>query len=260
MELRLMTSNVWGDYFGNPVKGRDKNLAGIYLRYLPDVLGLQEVTESWRDSELYPALRNTYSVVSAETCGKNNHTPLLYNREKFELLDSGWYLYHEKLDASKGYTMGVFREKNGGKRFAVFCTHFWWKPDLSDAVIRYYNAKDMVQKMKQIGETYSCPVFFMGDLNCFRDSDAWTYLREQGWETSYRLTADCSPESSWHDNPIRGEDGEFHGKIPESPNEKSIDHIGVETGIRVLRQRIVLDQEALDATDHSPVYADVSIV
>lgn len=41
MKLRLMTSNIWGDYFGNPVEGRAEQLAAVYLHHKPDIIGLQ---------------------------------------------------------------------------------------------------------------------------------------------------------------------------------------------------------------------------
>ncbi len=61
-----------------------------------------------------------------------------------------------------------------------------------------------------------------------------------------------------HGNPIRGADGRFHGKKTVENCESSIDHIiGMGADFTVKQYRIVEDQDALDATDHSPVYADV---
>ena len=39
-----MTSNVWGNYFGNEVEVRDVQLLGVMKKYAPDVIGMQEVT------------------------------------------------------------------------------------------------------------------------------------------------------------------------------------------------------------------------
>lgn len=47
---RIMTSNVWADVFGNPVEGRDTQLAQVYEHYLPDVLCLQEMHPNWHAS------------------------------------------------------------------------------------------------------------------------------------------------------------------------------------------------------------------
>ena len=43
MIVTLMSSNIWADVFGNPVKDRDSALVALLRRYAPDVLMLQEV-------------------------------------------------------------------------------------------------------------------------------------------------------------------------------------------------------------------------
>lgn len=259
MEIRLMTSNIWGDYFGNDVVPRAGQLMSIYQKYAPDVLGLQEVTVNWWKTTLFTDLAADYEQVQAELGGKNNYTPLFYRRDRFELLESSRYLFHECLDPSKGWTCGVFRERATGGRFAVLCTHFWWKPKAEDDVIRFYNAKDMVTEMHRIMAKYACPVFFMGDLNCGMPSLAWDYFLSQGWRSAYQCTADFSNFSTEHHDPIKGEDGFYHGKTTDEPVGLSLDHIGIPEGVTVRRHYAVTDQAALDATDHSPVFADIVI-
>ena len=61
--MRIMTSNIWGDFFNNPPKGRDKNLCLAYKKYNPDVLGFQEVTQSWYGSSLFETLKTEYNFV-----------------------------------------------------------------------------------------------------------------------------------------------------------------------------------------------------
>lgn len=260
MELRLMSSNIWGEYFGNEVEYRDRQLEGIYRKYQPDVLGLQEMMHTWWASPIWNDLDSQYQIVPVMTDGKLNFTPIVYRTERLKVIDSGWYLYHEELDASKGFTWAVFQDKESETQFAVFNTHFWWKDKmLEHDVIRRYNAVDLVHWMRQIGQAYDCPVFFMGDLNCTVDSPAWKYLNSCGWETSFAVTQDCSECSSHHGDPVRGTDGHYHGQMTEKPKECSIDHIGIPHGMHVRRQVAVTDQDALDATDHSPVFVDLDI-
>ena len=255
MKIRLMTSNIWGDFFHNPVEPRAPLLATVFERYFPDILGLQEVGPSWWESGLIPALSRTYTQVPVENPEKLNCTPLFYRADRFELLESGRCLFHEPLDYSKGWNFGVF--KSSGGTFAVFNTHFWWKKELRDEVIRRYNAMETVSAMKRIGEKYSCPVFLMGDLNCKCDSMTWEYLRSQGWQTSFFCTDHFSPFSSNHHNPVVHADGTCTGCTTDEPKEDSIDHIAIPAAIKVICQCAVIDREALDSSDHSPVYADV---
>lgn len=85
---------------------------------------------------------------------------------------------------------------------------------------------------------------------------------------------------SVHGNPERGEDGKFHGQkatpeqvaefrrilcLPEASTSdgyfSSIDHIvALGDNFKVCQYRIVEDKDALDASDHSPVYADISLI
>lgn len=257
IRICLMTSNVWGDYFGNPVRGRDRMLGTVYSRYAPDFLGLQEMTPAWRKSELHRLLAPRYQAASADTRGKTNYTPLFYDHRRFELLECVWGLYHEKLDASKGFTGGIFRTKTDGYILAVFCTHFWWKTGAEHDKIRVENAERLIREMRDIRKRYNCPVFFFGDLNCTCNSPAWKLLNSYGWKTSFQLTANHSPEDSLHGDPVYGRDGIPHGTAAVGTVGNSIDHIGVPVSVFVIKQRTVTDQDALDATDHSPVYADI---
>ena len=259
MKIRIMTSNIWGAYFGNPVLPRSPLLKTVFDRYDPDVLGLQEADVNWWKSPLFAELMKKYTLAAAETGGKSNYVPLFYRASRFDLLESGFHLYHEELDRSKGWHYGVLKEKGSGAVFAVFNTHFWWKPEVHDMVIRRYNAMEMTIAMKQVGSVFHCPVFFIGDLNCTVDSSAWNYLHENGWQTSFDCTDDHSECSSNHHDPVIHADGTCTGNTTDEPKEFSIDHIGIPDGVKVLRQYAVTDREALDASDHSPIFADVEI-
>lgn len=258
-----MSSNIWGDYFGNEVAVRDRQLEEIYRKYLPDIIGLQEMTQNWWRSPVWKELKDEYEFVPVPTEGKLNYTPILYRKKVLGVIDSGWFLYHEELDCSKGYTWAVFKIYETEELFTVFNTHFMWTKAETDILafdtIRRYNAMELNNAMKKISEIYDCKVFFMGDLNCPEDSLAWKYLNKEGWITSYSLAQECSEECSEHGDPQRGVDGRYHGKLTDESKEYSIDHIGVKKGTVVYKQVAVIDQAALDATDHTPIYADIMI-
>ena len=259
MTVRLMTSNVWGDYFGNEVELRDVQLLGVMKKYAPDVIGMQEVTSAWQASELFNGLAGDYELVPAKEEGEQNFVPLFFRRDRLELVECRYKLFHSFLDSSKGYTWAVFKERESGKLFGVLNTHFWYKWDVADEALRCYNAKDMLAELNFIEEKYGCPAFFMGDMNCGLGSQTWQMLHELDYLDCCECADEFSPQSSWHHDPKRGADGRFHGRTTAEPNEFSLDHIGVRKGTKVLKQLVIEDQDALDATDHSPMIADIVI-
>ena len=215
------------------------------------------MTQSWWDSSIWQELEEEYRFVPVSTEGKQNFVPMLYRHKKLKVIDSGWKTYHEELDASKGYTWAVFRTEEN-KMFAAFNTHFMYPDTVPYDVIRRYNAMELDLMMREVSQMYGgIPVFFMGDMNATCDSLAWKYLNEMGWETSFALAKECSEFGSWRPYPQRGADGRFHGEPTDVPKEESLDHIGMRADTKILRQVTLTDQDALDASDHSPVMADV---
>lgn len=193
--MRIMTSNIWGDYFGNPVEVREDLLFTVFKRYSPDVLGMQEYTPGWYDGNMYNWLSEEYYPVGTE---------------------------HD--------------------------------------VIRVGNAHQLVNLMKHLNVRYNCPVFAFGDMNTRISSGVFEVYRKNGIKHLYDLAERKDEVSSHHGDPVLKEDGRYHGEKTKNGKEFSIDHIVVlGENIKVLEYRIIEDIEALDATDHSPVYADVTI-
>ena len=75
------------------------------------------------------------------------------------------------------------------------------------------------------------------------------------WDLAETKTDICSH----HGDPVLGEDGKYHGKKTAAAHTGSIDHIVGLGQFTVQNYAVVEDQDALDATDHSPVYADVTL-
>ena len=255
--MRIMTSNIWGDYFKNPVEVRQDGLLTVLKKYNPDVLGLQEVTKGWYESKLFNVLCEDYECVGTELSNNSNYVPLVY-KKGYELISKGYERLSEVSDVSKAITWAVIKNTETLNTVAVCNTHFWWMLGAEHDILRVQNAKQLVKVMQYLNQKYSCPVFAFGDMNCLLTSGAFDVYRENGIKYLFDIAKKKDNVSTNHGNPVSGDDGLYHGKRTELDNNHSIDHIiCLGDGFEVLQYRVIEDQDVLDATDHSPVFVDV---
>lgn len=258
--IRIMTSNIWGDYFGNEVETREKGLYDTYLKYSPDVLGFQEVTESWHNSRMMADLKKLYTILDDAADGYNNYTVLVFRTDRFELLESGFDIYTSTDDPSKTVQWAVLKEKASGKALGVLNTHFEWRTGEQYDLARESNANELTDRMEYIKKKYGCEAFAFGDMNTGLTSSVFEVFADRNVVHLSQMTESCSDFSSHHGNPVRGEDGLYHGTATEAPFEKSLDHmVALKGDFKVTEYAVVTDQPALDATDHSPVYVDIEL-
>ena len=261
MKLKIMTANIWGDYFGNPVDVREDGIFEVIEEYSPCVVGFQEVTKGWHESRLFTgALRKAYRFVGTETDGCENYVPFIFGKDiGFSYISKGYELLENTPDLSKAITWAVFKSKEGDVRFAVCNTHFWWKTGPEHDIVREQNAKQLANLMKNLHERYSCPVFAFGDMNCTRSSSVFDIYASYGIVHLSDIAQSVYGTASCHGDPVLGEDGKYHGKVDTRPIECSIDHIVVLGDVNVLEYKIIDDKCVLDSTDHSPVMATVEL-
>ena len=281
--MRIMTANIWGDYFGNPVSGREDNLTEVISTYSPDVIGFQEVRWTWNDSQAFAKLTADYNFIGTEKAYTGNNIPMAV-KKNFVLIEKGYRQFVGTPDSSKGVTWAVLKDKTDGRVFAVCNTHFWWMTGReSDTVkelhhkyhgaiayfteeehdgVRKDNAECLVRIMKRIKEEYSCPVFAFGDMNCTRAATVFTEaFAKSGVQHLFDVAPVRDNISSMHGDPKIGEGGKCHGEMTSLDYESSIDHIvALPGGFDLLEYRVVTDRVALDMSDHSPVFVDVNLI
>lgn len=274
--MRIMTSNIWGDYFGNEVSSREGQLYGVYKKYDPDIIGVQEATGAWWKGEMFHNLeKDGYTVISpyfihpdeyADAPGAPlhegfNYVPLFIKRSKYKILECGYEPLRNTPDRSKAITWAVVEDKETGKVCGVANTHFWWMArGIEDNLLRAENAKQIVAVMKYVNSKYFCPVFSFGDMNTILGSEVFEVYDINHVEHLLDKAEKGSKCASHHGDPVRGEDGRYHGKKTENDKKYSIDHmVGYGGDYKVTEYYIIEDQDALDATDHSPVYVDVEV-
>lgn len=257
--MRIMTTNIWGDYFNNPVEVREDGIYSVYDKYKPDIIGFQEITPGWYKSGLFKRLSKEYCFVGTELFDNTNYVPLAIKKDEFYLCAKGYERLEETEDPSKAITWAVL--KCGEKTFAVCNLHFWWMTGEEHDKLRVKNAKQLAALMKEIEQKYSCAVFAFGDMNCVISSEVFKVYNRAGIKLLHTLAKEKDNASSHHGDPVLGGDGKYHGKTTENDFTHSIDHIvALGGGFETKSYKLVLTGEALDSTDHSPVYADVEFI
>lgn len=184
---RIMSYNILADYDGwgaehVPVSSelRQEFLPGLLREYQPDVIALQEVTPTW--SERLPSLiGGDYDFVYRKlTGGQVNACPLVYNKSKLTVVESGHINFWEGSTAFlyQTVTWAVFENKVTHERFAAFGTH--WKTD-DYLAKQLQEADDTANLIKSVQDKYNIPVFAMGDFNALPSSQAYNlFLSSSG--------------------------------------------------------------------------------
>lgn len=258
--MRIMTTNIWGEYFNNPVALREDNIYKVYEKYAPDIIGIQEADQKWYESTLFKRLSDKYYFVGTNLFENNNFVPLAVSKE-FKHIADGFEYLEETPCETKAITWAVLEDRNNSV-FAVCNTHFWWMPGEEHERIRLKNADQLSRLMEYIKVRFNCPVFAFGDMNCRCTSKVFTVVYPLNNVARLFDTAECKNNvGSLHGDPILGEDGKYHGSKSGIDDTYSIDHIiGTKDGYKVLNYITVEDDYVLDATDHSPVYADIELL
>ena len=213
-----------------------------------------------------------------------NCTPLFYNPETTALIDADYYWYksqwdrisEEKRDTapsawSKSATWGVFEDLATGECYIVVSTHMCTRSNY----VRGLQAKELIALIDRITVEYDYPVFLGGDMNGNLGDANYDYFvsGEVGYtslQDSKIASVYTSNINSMHDYPDFDADLGFMtpgkndenmlGLAVQETNKNSIDQILLSDTerIRVGVFGVVVDDMALSASDHLPIFADFS--
>lgn len=277
--IRLMTQNQWNvvdnlDYWKE--KGLDcsaqvrmKGHVQIFKELMPDIIGGQEVNIHMQYFLKYYCMEEglPYTIIWG------NMTPIIYRADKFELLDTEYILYPEKMEGfegtfcdarSKSCSVGVFRSKEDGKVFVFATTHLWWQSDKTlpgSSEVRKLQLKmasDLVAKYQ--AKYGGCPAVLVGDLNDHYNSPAIQYaLNEGGFSHAHDAAVEYRHEGVGYN--ACGINKLAPGIWQDKPFEDAIDHILVrdipEGAVR--RFDRYCPDYYLVLSDHAPTYIDLAL-
>ena len=272
---RIMTANILADAFAdssyNKASYRAEIFAGMLIAYTPDVIGLQEVDESWNQAiddylaRLQSAHGITYSRHLATYEGKVNYTSLLYRSDKFKVEDSGVNPFTWWTDRSfnhnyhmRNISWAQFSSlENANKKFIVANTHWSYRTEHAD------------------GRTYltgaSTPIA-VNELReqCKNETNTFlTTLRQNHPEISIVLTGDFNTSlsfftqaNSWTPTSFKiiSEEAKVNGTAESTvPTSGHYDHLFGIGSFSIKRYAFFKDTDHLDLlTDHPFAYVDLT--
>lgn len=260
-DIRIMYHNIWS--IGDALN-RDDMEAALFLAYMPDALGMQEVNAKMRNSDLFKLLAKEYTEVPAKATNQSgvNYVPIVYRAERLELIDYGWHLYNDKAgDQSKSVTWAIFKDKKTGKQFGMANTHFYWTSDALGQSARLIDAAEILQVVSDVQAKYPVTFVIGGDLNCRVSSEPQLNLMKGGWKNAHNTASVYKTNTKGHHayatlDPVTNL--YVNGPLPSGGYDTAIDHIyisGTDFEVRVFNT--LLHRYSLDSSDHCPIYVDL---
>ncbi|MBO7397762.1 MAG: endonuclease/exonuclease/phosphatase family protein [Clostridia bacterium] len=262
--IKLMTSNVWADVFGNPVHPRDKLLAELVREEAPDVLFLQEMHPNWHAGDLKPLLKALGYAESLPALPEGqalNYTPLFYKESRLRELSNGFLLYDGLNDyTSKSVSYAEFEIIRSKIRFAAASTHMYFAQNAEGEKARMSNAVQLADISRKFPS--GTPFFCGGDFNCSVNSLPFYELNSRGICCA-SLAAKKKTNFIRTDHKYPVYDKESHRYTPAEltlePNCESIDHIVFRGPTDILSYKVVTDERARILSDHCPVVITAAI-
>lgn len=229
----------------------DKRLPRI-LRQLgeinPDLIGFQEATME-QYSDLTEALTDYDSVFLARDGQSAEGTPVLYKKQRFELVNKGSYYLNEHPETpGKGWdamclrvaSYATLKDRQTGKQFTYFNTHL----DHVGENARVNGIKLMVDKMRACGGS----MILSGDFNVFEGSE------------TYNLAASMLTDSKTVAKTVKAGPTFHNYGSPDYADYPCIDYIFVSSDIAVSSYTVYNKREEDGfASDHYALYADIVI-
>lgn len=184
-ELKIMSFNVrynsTKDTASNSWEARKGSVVHLIEQTAPDVVGLQEPRTAQREYLKNSLKKYAYVETPGTGDGRGGNTCLIYRKDKFKKIDSGWFFLGPTPDKPSPsfdapdtvWRVSVWvklKDKKSGKQFTLISTHLpvRTKPELAAEPYvesRYHSSQLNVARLKKMaGEEGTC--FVVGDMNC----------------------------------------------------------------------------------------------
>lgn len=254
-QIELMSYNI---KYANENDGENswslrKDHLGSQIKfYQPDIFGVQEAVLEQLD--FFEDILPNYSYVGVgrdDGKTKGEFSAIFYDNNRFDVLqEDTFWLSETPGKVSVGWdaamervcTYALFEDKESGKKFWVFNTHF----DHIGEKAREESAR-LIWKMIQDLNSEDLPVVLMGDLNLEPNAPGIKFLSEKLNDSKAIAELDFGPE------------GTFNGYNFTEPVTRRIDYVFTSKGnISVKKYAVLSDSKDLKyPSDHLPVFVQL---
>ncbi|MBO5755763.1 MAG: hypothetical protein J6R89_06885 [Clostridia bacterium] len=264
-QYSFMFHNVWGYTIKwNPLCNRGDLMLEIYRQYMPDIIGMQEVSNPHYEQAhfVFEGLEKLgYEEIRFRRYGYGN--PIYFNTRKLYPIECGYQ--NARIGGDKNHTWAIFCDRLTNRPvFAVVNSHFCADSNAKqDPVLgneyRTADAVQMVKTVEMIQARYpGLPVITGGDYNSATGSDPINALME-GKMVNVRDLAEKVTPISPYDAPkyLAEEDRyEYRPEPRRTPAQYSIDHImtygPTKDSITFHEYKVMIDRLSFLASDHNP--------
>ena len=262
--ITFYSHNIWNN---SPAGYRTKLLRSLMDDFDADVCAFQECSPQ-RNRQDLPTVEEVMCDKYAETLPQFadvNFTPIFYKKDKFNVIDGGYFPYAGLNDlGSKSVSWAILEDKETLERFAFAATHFWWMArGEEDSNQRVENAKQLKEVCDNIVEKYNLPVFIGGDFNNGKNTNqgdaAYYAMLDMGFVDIRSIAKDCTDVEFTCQSavPVLQDDESFL-PVPIDAN-MCIDYIFVYGDFKgeVKKFYIETNDKARTASDHCPLIAEI---
>lgn len=260
--VNVMTFNIRYDNPADSLNNwsyRKDNVVNCIKFYDVDLLGMQEVLHNQLE-DIKMALPEYASIGVGRLDGKEagEYSPILYKKDKFELISSGYFWLSEtpNIAGSLGWdsaceriaTWGHFKDKQSNKELLMLNTHL----DHVGKVARIRGVKLIIDSLYNISK--GLPVVISGDFNAVPTSEVVKYMLNPTNKIKMLSSGDIA-------NVYYGSSWSFHdfGRLPYD-ERPLIDYIFVSKGIDVYRYGVLSEYDGKHyLSDHCPVLVTLRI-
>ncbi len=269
-KYRIMYHNIWGwnESETNPTEQRNMMLGALYSEYAPDVLCLVECTAQMRNPDKSSVIadlegRGFVEVDSPIIKDFKTATPILYNPERMEVLESGTYKFAVGGGNDKFATHAVLKGKDSANCFGVISVHLAYQQTPEGEEFRLLQVPEVMQIARDIQSKYNCSVIIGGDMNCWTPNAPYKKFGELGARDirDYAKISDdlgtAHPYPTYNSQTGLMERKEFS---PRTYSDAALDHIFfIGEDFEFGRFATVNDNYTMCTSDHCPIVIDFNV-